>query len=452
MLDITRTLMSVKVPTRLDKFELGKQAALDGDLDKAREYLHPLAEAAPYHPAAFFLCQIESKKGILNNCEKYCLTFLAKHPQHAGMRTISALLQIAKGDLNQAENELKIALNTNPKHNRALKVRQQVGWLRKQGEARDALEVLDSKHLSKLSRLKAGRQLKKITPADDWDNHELQAKIAFFHNSGDMRRALRNFDPELIEKAVELGYCTWPKKIQNYVKGKNILDVGCGFGGYAFGYLCAGARSYTGIDPAMLLEEKRMRNKRIRQWVEVPKTAKEIANAIEDIELLQTSTSDLVGQNTYDIVCLHNVTEHLTDIRSVFADISKLVNKNGKLIFLHHNFYGWSGHHMAPHNPSVLDTSNPEHKKFFDWNHISILKELPEDHYLYTNLNRIRISELRELTQEFFDIKIWDHRPSPDSVLQRMTPEITKKVEGILPDITTNELETNAVFCVAGAR
>ncbi|QUS58251.1 class I SAM-dependent methyltransferase [Pseudovibrio brasiliensis] len=444
--------MTVKVTASLDNFELGKKAALDGEIDKARDFLRPIADANPYHPAAFFLCQIESRKGILNNCDKYCLTFLSKHPQHAGMRTISALLHIAKGDLRQAEVELKIALNTNPKHRRALNIHQQVVWLRRQEEARNALEIITAAEASKLTKLKAARRLKKICPADDWDNHELQAKVAYFHNSVNIKQSLKSFEPELIEKAVELGYCTWPKKIQRHVKGKHVLDVGCGFGGYAFGYLCAGAKSYTGIDPAMSLSEKRMRNKRIRQWVEVPRSAQEIASSIEDIELLQTSTHELLGQNTYDVVCLHNVTEHLLDIKNVFSDIAKLLAKNGKLIFLHHNFYGWSGHHMTPHNPSVLDTKNPEHLKFCDWNHISIVEDLPADHYLHTNLNQLRIGEMQKLTEDFFKIKTWELRPSPDSVLKRLTPEIIEKIQGALPDFTTEELETNAVFCIANAR
>ncbi|AEV36830.1 Methyltransferase type 12 [Pseudovibrio sp. FO-BEG1] len=444
--------MTVKVNASLDNFELGKQAALDGNIDKAREFLRPIADATPYHPAAFFLCQVESRKGILDNCERYCLTFLSRHPQHPGMRTIAALLHIANGDFERAENELKIALNTNPKHQRALKVLQQVNSLQQQEEARNALKVINTFESSKLSKTKAARSLKNIVPANDWDNHELQAKVAFFHNSSNIKRALKDFEPELIEKAVELGYCTWPKKIQQYVKGKRVLDVGCGFGGYALGYLCAGAKSYTGIDPAMSLYEKRMRNKRIRQWVEVSKSAQEIANTIEGIELLQTSTQELLGQNTYDVVCLHNVTEHLLDIKDIFSDIAKLLAKNGKLIFLHHNFYGWSGHHMAPHNPSILDISNPEHRKFSDWNHINIVEELPKDHYLHTNLNQLRVGELRRLTQEFFKIKTWELRPSPDNVLKRLTPDIIRKVQSVLPNITKEELETNAVFCIASGR
>jgi SAM-dependent methyltransferase len=452
IIPLMRMSMTVEVTSKSDNFELGKQAALDGDIDKAREFLRPIADVVPYHPAAFFLCQVESRKGILDNCERYCLTFLSRHPQHAGMRTIAALLHIAKGDIDQAENDLKIALNTNPKHQRALKVLRQVSWLRGQGEVRDALKIVSAAQSSKLSKLKAARSLKNIAPANDWDNQELQAKVAFFHNSGNVKRALRNFDPELIEKAVELGYCTWPQKIQHHVKGKHVLDVGCGFGGYAFGYLCAGVKTYTGIDPAMSLNEKRMRNKRIRQWVEVPKSAQEIASTIEDIELLQTSTHELVGKNTYDVICLHNVTEHLSDIKSIFSDIAKLLSKNGKLIYLHHNFYGWSGHHMAPHNPSALDTNNPEHLKFCDWNHINIVKDLLKDHYLHTNLNQLRVGEMRKLTQDFFKIKTWELRPSPDSVLKRLTPEVIKKTQGVLPDITTEELETNAVFCIANGR
>lgn len=437
-------------------FEAGKQAALDGDIDKARELLRPLAEQHPHHSATFFLCQVEATKGSIVNCEKYHLTFLSKHPRHAGMRTISALINIARGDLDQAEKDLNIALATKPHHTRALRTLEQIKVMRLEAEIRQAIAILEPRQTTRATpqpqKIEAAMRLKKVPPINDWDKHAMQAKIAFFHNCQDVRRALSNFDAEFIESAVELGYCTWPRKIESYVRGRRVLDVGCGFGGYAVGYLCAGAQSYTGADPAMSLDTKRMRNKRVRKWVNMPWSARDIMTEIPDIELFQGSTRDLVGSRTFDVICLHNVTEHLLEIESVFHDISALLAKGGKVIFLHHNFYGWSGHHMPPHHPSIMDENNPEHMKFCDWKHINIVNQLPRDHYLHTNLNRIRIEELHELTQKFFRIEAWENRNSPAVVLERLTSQIVERVRVALPNISKSELEANAVFCVASKK
>ncbi|AWF83266.1 methyltransferase type 12 [Microbulbifer sp. A4B17] len=448
--------MSTLETNQLDSFEQGKQAALAGEIDLARELLRPISNLNPFHPATYFLCYAESKNGSILNCDKYVLTFISRYPHHVGMRIISTMLNIAKGDIDQAEKDIKIALKYNPEHKRALKLFDQVKIMRIEKNAREAIEILDTSRshpaFSRLSRSKAAKQLKKIKPLEDWDNNELQAKIAFFHNCSNIRHALKNFNSDLITSAVELGYCSWPKKLHKYVQGCNVLDVGCGFGGYAMGYLCAGANSYTGVDPAMVLDSRRVRNKRIRKWVNAPMSGQDIIDLIPDIDLHQCSTRDLVGVKTFDTVCLHNVTEHLLEIEDVFEDIAGLLTKGGKIIFLHHNFYGWSGHHMPPHNLSVLDENNPDHLKFCDWNHINIFQQLPHDHYLHTHLNRIRIDELRSLTRKYFNIDTWELQPSHDNIMQRLTPEIKTRAREEIPDITLDEMKTNVVFCVAYAK
>lgn len=448
--------MSTLEIDQLDNFELGKKAALAGEIEQARQLLRPIADLNPFHPAAYFLCYVESSKGSILNCEKYTLTFLSKHPHHAGMRTISAKLNAAKGDLDQSEKDLKIALNFNPNHQRALKLQEQIQVIRAENSARDALLAIESPKshpaFSSYRKSKAAKQLSKVKPIENWDNHELQAKIAFFYNSQNLRRTLKNYDSELISSAVKLGYCTWPRKLQNYIRGRSVLDVGCRFGGHAMGYLCAGASSYMGIDPAMSMDAKVVRSKRIRNWVYAPMSSREIMEVVPDIKLHQCSTRDLVGSIKFDAISLHNVTEHLVDIEDVFEDITKLLNRDGKIIYLHHNFYGWSGHHMPPHTPAALDENNPEHLKYCDWKHINLIKELPRDHYLYTDLNRVRIDKLKSITNKYFNIEEWELWPSNDKVLERLTPKIENRIKKEIPDITLDEIKTNVVFCVATAK
>ncbi|WP_444929109.1 methyltransferase domain-containing protein [Microbulbifer sp. SSSA002] len=448
--------MSTLEIDHLDNFEQGKKAALTGDIDLARELLRPIADLNPYHPATYFLCYAESKSGSILNCDKYAMTFISRHPHHIGMGIVIAMLNIAKGDLNQAEKYIKIVLKCNPEHKRALGVIEQLKILRIENNAKKAIDTLGTSRLhpafSRFSRSRAAKQLNKIEPVEEWDKDELQAKIAFFYNCTNIRHALKNFNSDLVSSAVEFGYCAWPRKLHKYVKGCNVLDIGCGFGGYAMGYLCAGANSYTGIDPTMNLDSRRVRNKRIRKWVNAPMSGREIMDLVPSIELYQGTTRDLVGKKTFDTVCLHNVTEHLLEIEEVFKDIAELLNKGGKIVYLHHNFYGWSGHHMPPHNPSVLNENNPAHLKFYDWNHIGIVDQLPQDHYIKTNLNCIRLNDLCSLTSKYFNIDTWENLSSDKKTLMRLTPEIESRVRKTIPDITLDELKTNVVFCVAYAK
>jgi len=50
--------------------------------------------------------------------------------------------------------------------------------------------------------------------------------------------------------------------------------------------------------------------------------------------------------------------------------------------------------HRHP-RPEQLEASNPKHAALYDWQHIDLAPHLPEDHYFHTNLNRIRLDELR---------------------------------------------------------
>ena len=47
--------------------------------------------------------------------------------------------------------------------------------------------------------------------------------------------AEQEFHEDLIGRAVDFGYLEWPRKIQQYVQSKDVLDVGCGTGIHSIG-------------------------------------------------------------------------------------------------------------------------------------------------------------------------------------------------------------------------
>jgi len=114
--------------------------------------------------------------------------------------------------------------------------------------------ILFHKFLSKYK----DKELKYITMKSKEDP-EMAFKTYFIFNGTSLTDFL-NCRPAIISKAVEFGYLKWPIKIADYVKGKDILDVGCGMGTHSIGYILTGAKSYTGMDPKLKLDRLIVKN------------------------------------------------------------------------------------------------------------------------------------------------------------------------------------------------
>jgi hypothetical protein len=179
---------------------------------------------------------------------------------------------------------------------------------------------------------------------------------------------------------------------------------------------------------------------------------KEIMAVVPGIRLLKGKSEDLSIDARFDTISLHNVTEHLMEIEKVFQGLQPLMGEASELIYLHHSFYCWSGHHMEPKKTSDYDPENSEHRQYVDWNHIFLDPAIVENEYFKSCLNRIRLDELKDLTETYFVVDEWQEIDSGAAVLQRLTPEIVEKVSSFDPTLTERDLRVNAVFCVAKPR
>ena len=68
----------------------------------------------------------------------------------------------------------------------------------------------------------------------------------------------------------------------------------------------------------------------------------------------------------FDVATLHNATEHLTDLPGVFASVARLLRPGEHLIFSHHNWFSWNGHHQEPKTAGRIDPDNTEQRRFVD--------------------------------------------------------------------------------------
>ena len=268
----------------------------------------------------------------------------------------------------------------------------------------------------------------------------------YFLSQGLSRRSLANFHPGLIGLASELNQAEWGFYIRDHLQGRDVLDLGCGHTLYGIGFLIYGARSYLGIDPRLEIDAPRLRRReRFRtEFAGSPWTLREVQAAVPGVRYARSRISDLPADDRFDIIFMHNVTEHLLAIEEVFSEVRARLRPGGKIIYRHHNYACWNGHHQKPRTTAEIDLEDPNQVPYLDWAHLDFD---PARHAnLDSRLNRIRLRELRALTERFFEMVTWEQHPSrPEQGANRLRPEILGKH----PDYTREELLTQGVMCVA---
>ena len=280
---------------------------------------------------------------------------------------------------------------------------------------------------------------------DKWYHVDSEAAcLAYRRFNADAADAEDNLDRELITQAVRLGYLSWPRKVQTYVRGRSVLDVGCGRGMQSIGYIVAGAKSYTGLDPSIALDSDRAKSKRTNRYGPFGATPRDIMRRMPRIRLVPGTFEDIAPDERFDLIVLHNVTEHLANIETVFEGVKKRLARHGKIIFHHHNFYSWDGHHLPPRTIDQIDVSDPAQRDVVDWNHLTF--EAPEGHYIRRGLNKIRLDELRALTSRLFEIESWDEIVSTEREgRNRLTSDIIERHR----EFSERELLVKNVLCIA---
>jgi len=438
--------------------DAAKDALAAKDWNGARRLLAPLVAANPHGVGAFMLARAELGAERPEVAAPLVSAFRAWRPRHVGARVLSARIHLANGELEQAQAEARAAQDLDPDRGGIDALLDSIAAARDATDVDRLLAVVDRGLMDTRTTgpsaevLRAAAALQRLEPGPGWTKDPRQAKSAYFHHATDLASAVRNYDPHLIEISCEFDYVTWPKRIQEYVRGRSVLDVGCGFGGFGMGFLVAGATAYTGLDPAMELDSSRAKNKRIRRWADMGVTPRDITDALPAIRLVQASSEDTTLDECFDTIALHNVTEHLMRLDEVLAGLARLCRPGSDVVFHHHNFYCWNGHHLPPNQPAQLDPDDPRHQLVYDWRHINAVDGLDDDHYIKTNLNRVRLDELRAVTERYFDIVRWDEIPSSDATLARLTPDVLDRVREAVPDISERDLSVNAVLGVARPR
>jgi SAM-dependent methyltransferase len=239
--------------------------------------------------------------------------------------------------------------------------------------------------------------------------------------------------------ACEVGHHIWPNQIRGLLRDKDVLDVGCGTTLYGAVIRAFGAKSYLGTDPRVSLRRNTFRNRAKRGDTRTDVTLGQVLRTIPNVAYEPVGAIEM--ENRFDLALLHTVTEHLMDIETAFAQIARSLRPGGRVWFLHDNYYSWTGHHMPPHSLGAYQPGDPEHEKYVDWRHVDY--DAAADHPTRTNVNRIRLDDLRKVTERFFEIESWEEVRDRKAVLNRLTPEIRER----LSQYTERELTTKHAIC-----
>lgn len=262
-------------------------------------------------------------------------------------------------------------------------------------------------------------------------------------NSPEVRRSER-FPPDLAGLMVDFGYLTPVRPLVRMIAGKDVLDFGCGGGLMGPAFLVCGARSYTGIDLQADLGRREAQNKRLRRKMPFPYSPAELMEQLPRMRVRTGDDAVLGAEERFDVATMLMVTEHLMDLEGVLASLSRVIRPGGKLYFSHHNYYCWNGHHLPPRTVDQIAPNNPRQAALYDWNHVMV--KPPPGHYAATNLNQVRIGELRSMVEKHYDIVDWQLVPTDEARgSRRLTPAILAK----LPEYSEEELLTQAVKCTA---
>lgn len=271
----------------------------------------------------------------------------------------------------------------------------------------------------------------------------IAAARAFWFNNADKPWRAEAFHPALLKQAAEFGYMSWPQRLRDYVVGRDVVDIGCGSGLHGLGYLCLGANSVLGVDPAIRTDRDRVKNLVTKSRKAFGWTPQEISKLVTPWQVLPVAFEDLDTEHGFDVAVLHDCVAHVDDVDGLVAQLAGQIRPGGHVVIRHKNFYCWNGHSQNPKSVSDIDPTDPDQAVLVDWNHLTF--RAPSDHYV-SSLNRVRLDDLTDAVSRHFDIEVLEEsRSSPATGLGRLTPEIRRQ----FPNLTERDFLTQNIVCIA---
>ncbi len=258
-----------------------------------------------------------------------------------------------------------------------------------------------------------------------------------------------------LQQTLDAGWKTIVDEVDGAVglRGKDVLEVGCGWCWHAPLMLGRGAKSYRGLDFDVDVEARTIQDRGLSEshhyesasFHEMPLALGSFVSGFDDAEVHKGDIVDAPWPDaSFDAVFMLVVTEHVIDPRAMLQRCHDLLRPGGRLYFSHGSYHCWNGHHRPPRLVHEFDTDNPDMVAVADWAHLQhpvVNDRADQDH-----LNRIRIHELMADVTRLFVVDDWSFVESSAATgRDRLTPELRAR----FPHYYREELLTEMVYCTA---
>ena len=133
-----------------------------------------------------------------------------------------------------------------------------------------------------------------------------------------------------------------------------------------------------------------------------------------DIEWSVPQREDIIGQCSKGVApkvkagrpnfaVMSSVTEHLEHPDSVMHAIWEVLDPDAIFWVTHHGYHSWSGHHALPRD---VGHGTPTSQLTMPWSTGST--SIRDPCYAKTDLNRIRLEDMRLVGGEYFELQCWE--------------------------------------------
>jgi len=143
------------------------------------------------------------------------------------------------------------------------------------------------------------------------------------------------------------------------LKGKRVLDVGCGYGGFMVAAGRAGAREVVGIDT----------NPRVLELAPLLLSDYEVEARLEQVDLTDPAVPARLGR--FDVIICNDVLEHVTSVETAVGNLSSMLARSGRVFLEIPNgnavkYVRSDGHYKIP-GITLLDFGDARrlHQAFF---------------------------------------------------------------------------------------
>ena len=239
--------------------------------------------------------------------------------------------------------------------------------------------------------------------------------------------------------------------------GKDILEIGCGYGELTYLTAKYEGTKVHGIDVDEYIadqatdlnswnpEDIEFVNKK---WTETRnKTAVKFPKFIQDKVTFETcGIEKYVTPNPHDLIISWDVLEHIIDLPLAFNQMANAVKRDGIVYHEYNPFFSFNGGHSLCTLDFLHGHCRLSAKDFERYiREIRPEEEKPALNFYYKCLNRATIKEIKELAvkNEFEMLMIDGHNPykaSESQVREELTKTILPDVIKIYPDVSLEDL------------